>query len=73
MIARRIDGKIILLSFYSIFHELSAHPWNGDMKDRFGRLWSPVLDEETMLRCYYCETDKVFPDNPVKETQIIYA
>ncbi len=37
MIARRVDGKIVLLTFYTVFHEISARPWNGDMKDRFGR------------------------------------
>ena len=73
MIAKRVDGKIILLTFCNIFHEISARPWNGDMMDKFGRLWSLMLDEETMLRCYYCETEKVFPDNPVKENQVAYA
>lgn len=72
MIAKRIDGKIVLLSFCSIFHELSACPWNGDMKDRFGRLWSPVLDEETLLKCYYCDTDRVFPDNPARESSVVF-
>ncbi len=73
MIARRTDEKIVLLSFYTVFHELNARPWNGDMKDRFGRTWSPILDEQTMLKCYYCETGQVFPDNPVREAQILYT
>ena len=73
MIAKRVDGKIILLTFCNVFHEISARPWNGNMRDRFGRLWSPTLDEETMLKCYCCNTDQVFPDNPTRESQIFYT
>ena len=73
MIAKRVGGKIILLTFCTVFHEISARPWNGDMKDKFGRLWSTMLDEQTMLKCYYCNTDRVFPSNPVKEAGIKYV
>ena len=73
MIARRVDGKIVLLNFYTVFHELNARLQHGDMKDRFGRTWSPMLDEETLLKCYYCDTDRVFPDNPIRESQVFYT
>ena len=73
MIAKRRDEKIILLTFYTVFHEISARPWNGDMRDKFGRLWSAMLDEQTLLKCYYCDTDRVFPDNPLKEAKIVYV
>ena len=72
MIARHVDGKIVLLTFYTIFHELNARPQNGDMKDRFGRTWSPMLDEETLLKCYYCDTKQIFLDNPDKESSVVF-
>ena len=72
MIARRVDGKIVLLTFYSIFHELNACPQNGDIKDRFGRTWSPILDEQTLLKCYYCDTSQIFPDDPGKESTVVF-
>lgn len=72
MIAKRVGGKIILLTFCNIFHEISARPWNGNMRDRFGRLWSPMLDEQTLLKCYYCFSDRIFLDDPQQEANINY-
>ena len=72
MIAKRSDGKIILLTFCNVFHVLKTRPQNGDLLDKFGRSWSPVLDEQTLLKCYYCETDQVFPDDPGIEAKVRY-
>ena len=72
MIARRIDEKIVLLTFSNVFHDLNVTKFNGDYKDKFGRLWSPVLDEESQLKCFTCNTSQIFPDSPGKESQVQY-
>ena len=72
MIVKRENGRIVLLTYSNIFHDLMVVRWNGDYRDKFGRLWSPVLDEETQLKCFACDTEQVFPDNLAKESEVQY-
>ena len=72
MIARCVDRKIILLTFYTIFHKLNACSKKGDMKDRFGLTWVPILDEQTLLRCSCCDTNHIFTDEPDRESSVVF-
>lgn len=72
MIARRVDGTILLLTFSNIFHDLKVTRLNRNYKDKYGRSWNAVLDQESQLKCFTCQTCQIFPDNPVKESQVQY-
>ncbi len=71
MVARKSNGLITLLAFHTIFHELEVSHRNLHT-DKHGRSWQKVVDPDSNLVCYSCETDKIFPFEPDLEMKIKY-
>lgn len=71
MVARKKNGLITLLAFYTIFHELGISQSNLHT-DIHGRCWKKILDPDSRLVCFSCKTEQIFPDNPSLESRVTY-
>ncbi len=71
MVAKKCNGLITLLTFYTIFHELGVSQDNFHL-DKHGRSWRKTVDPESGLFCFTCQTHAVFPSKPELEMKVKY-